>query len=224
MNIMKKAIFSNYYWNSWGAFILHVSLWCAAGFLLGFFYRELKASFLPIAGPVCFIWVFAGLLILAESVWTAVASGRPNRAVIAFFTFLLLGIGFCINWRDLAEYGDTIRFQWRFRGLESHYSAIIGRLRNREKPVQGWQKEESIDYYVENGSPLRVVFRQPGGILDNWQGVVYDPSGSVLRAREFKPDWSNWDDPSLAQIRSLFGGDLCKCVHVKGHFYRCWFT
>jgi hypothetical protein len=46
------------------------------------------------------------------------------------------------------------------------------------------------------------------GVTDNWVGLVYDATGEVLRAREFRPVWSNWDDPKLSHVRDLFGGSM----------------
>ncbi len=75
-----------------------------------------------------------------------------------------------------------------------------------------------MDYDVEVGPPLRGAFPQPGGILDNWQGIVSDPSGSVPRASEFKSEFSNWNDPALQSVKKLFGGDLFHCKHLKRCF------
>ena len=76
------------------------------------------------------------------------------------------------------------------------------------------------DCYVDPGPPIRVAFVWDG-IIDNWYGPVYDPSGKVLEANKFK---SNWDDPSLADIKKLFGGDMVGCRHLTGPWYFCSFT
>jgi hypothetical protein len=127
-------------------------------------------------------------------------------------------------WSSLVDYGDDLRFRWRFARLEDRYEAIIAEVQGKGEVDQGWRKVGAIDYIVDAGPPVRVAFRQDGGILDNWEGVVYDPSGSVLLARQFKRDWSNWHDPALLHVKKLFGGDLVYCRPIKGHFYRCWFT
>jgi hypothetical protein len=79
-------------------------------------------------------------------------------------------------------------------------------------------------HIVENGPPLRVAFPSPGGMLDNWCGVVFDPSALVMRANDFRGDFSNWDDPKLAHVKKLFGGDLRSCRHLDGAYYYCCFT
>ena len=77
---------------------------------------------------------------------------------------------------------------------------------------------------VDAGPPVRVAFPLPGGILDNWQGIVYDPTGVVLRTREFRRDWSNFDDPALLPVKRLFGGDVQHCESMGGPWYFCQFT
>ena len=61
-------------------------------------------------------------------------------------------------------------------------------------------------------------------MVDNWVGLVYDPSGAVMKANEFKRDWSNWNDPNLRTIKGLFHGDLFRAKKLKGHWYICSFT
>ena len=43
-------------------------------------------------------------------------------------------------------------------------------------------------------------------------------------ARQFKPDWSNWNAPELQGVRRLFGGDLRHCEPLGGPWYFCCFT
>lgn len=76
---------------------------------------------------------------------------------------------------------------------------------------------------VEPGPPLRAVFPQ-WGIMDNWWGIIYDPSGFVEEANKFKSDWSNWDDPELQKVKKLFGGDMVKCDKLEEGWYLCSFT
>ena len=47
------------------------------------------------------------------------------------------------------------------------------------------------------------------GILDNWIGVIHDPSGGVMDAESAK---------------GIFGGDLLGCEHLDGPYYLCSFT
>ena len=49
-----------------------------------------------------------------------------------------------------------------------------------------------------------------GGFLDNWSGVVYDPSGTIETAPK--------------DHKSAFGGDLISVRHLWGAWYYCGFT
>src|SRR5262245_23646376 len=77
--------------------------------------------------------------------------------------------------------------------------------------------------YVELGPPLRVAFVEDG-LLDNWHGIVYDPTGLVLRANLLKGDYSNRGDPRLNEVLQLFGGMMIRAVPLGGPWYRCYFT
>jgi hypothetical protein len=201
-----------------------IMAWCFAGFGLGFYYTEFQGNLVPFDVVAVAAWASSGGILLGAFVSIGVRrrrvreSGLSALAMVACLAFL------CAGWHALVEAGDDLRFQWRFERFEQRYEAIIVALRQRGEAPSGRQRDGSIEYVVEPGSPLRVAFQQPGGLLDNWQAVVYDPSGAVLRAREFKRDWSNWDDPSFREIRGLFGGRLAGCRHLRGHYYRCWFT
>ena len=87
-----------------------------------------------------------------------------------------------------------------------YYQAAVDEIRRFPDMTEAWERK--YDCHIEPGPPLRVVFVQPAGVLDNWVGIVYDPTGIVINARQFKDDWSNWNDPALKEVRQMFGGDL----------------
>lgn len=71
------------------------------------------------------------------------------------------------------------------------------------------------------GPPLRLAFRFGGGLLDNWRGIVYDPSGAVALI----PDASGVTIQALPHpLRALFGGDIVSCNAVGENLYACRFT
>ena len=203
---------------------LAVCLWWLVGLLLGFFWTDLQVPFIFLERILLSIWIGAGMVILSQHLWAQFRFGDKTAAWLFAFSMLAVGIGLNFMWPFLTEFGDHYRFRRRFEANQNRYESIVSRLVTRAKFDEGWQKEGSIDYFVEAGPPLRIAFRQPGGILDNWQGVIYDPSGAVLRSAQFKTDFSNWNAPTLRDIKHLFGGELMYCKHLKGHFYRCWFT
>lgn len=109
------------------------------------------------------------------------------------------------------------------RGLDLRpYEIAVERIRSAPERRAAFERE--YECVIDPGAPIRVAFRQPGGILDNWVAIVYDPTGEVLKAREFKADWSNWNAPALQEVKALFGGDLRWAESLGGNWYRCSFT
>jgi hypothetical protein len=76
---------------------------------------------------------------------------------------------------------------------------------------------------VDECAPIRFAFIWDG-VMDNCIGIVYDPTGVVLRAQRLQADWSNWYDPELAPAKGLLGGDLIHAKHLWGSWYFCVFT
>ncbi|MEA3038187.1 MAG: hypothetical protein QOE79_700 [Sphingomonadales bacterium] len=68
---------------------------------------------------------------------------------------------------------------------------------------------------------MRVAF-DPEGIFDNWDGIVFDPTGEVMSARGFDPVTGKFAAPD--KITKLFGGDLLGCSRLSGAYYACAFT
>jgi hypothetical protein len=123
----------------------------------------------------------------------------------------------------LAVAGDNAQFRHRFERLAPSYAAIIQRLESGSVPVRD-DTTGDIRFLVDSGPPVRVAFPQPGGILDNWEGVIYDPSGAVVSAGEFGSAGSTSAFSAPPEVRRLFGGDLVACEPVRDRYYRCWFT
>lgn len=78
-----------------------------------------------------------------------------------------------------------------------------------------------IPYSVDRSGPVRVVFVTNPGFLDNWSGIVFDPTRRVELA-------NGWDSSGKflapADVTKLFGGDLVSCRRLIDHFYHCGFT
>lgn len=106
-------------------------------------------------------------------------------------------------------------FEYRFLRMKPRYERVVKELApRRQVPEHGTSGD--VGFVVDAGPPRRIAFPQPGGITDNWEGVVYDPSGALEQAKGGAST-----PPELAR---LFGGRLLSCRPIRGHFYRCWFT
>ncbi len=111
---------------------------------------------------------------------------------------------------------------WRRATFLDWYEAAVREI--EADPERKVDFEREFDCHIEPGPPLRVAFVQPGSLLDNWEAIVYDPSGEVLKAREFNSDLSNFGDPALQHVKKLFGGDMRSARPLGGHWYWCTFT
>ena len=158
-------------------------------------------------------------LILAGGVIAVLAAGRAIRrkSMIGFATVaLVLAVG-SVGW--CTPIGRELGARCKFMREKSEYVSIIARISDgAEKPDPGHRVT------VDDGPPLRVAFSW-GGILDNWRGVVHDPTGEVMKANILDlKTWSNRDDPDYVSVAGLFGGTLIRAQHLEGDWYLCWFT
>ncbi len=104
----------------------------------------------------------------------------------------------------------------------SAYEEIVRQnaAQHEGKPLQARRTENGIEYEIDSGPPVRFAL-EPDGFLDNWSGIVYDPSGDVMLADGFDGK-GKFKAPD--RVTKLFGGDLVSCRHFFGHYYRCGFT
>ncbi len=100
------------------------------------------------------------------------------------------------------------------------YRAIIAQAQGR-KTDPGYRTDLGITYEVDPGPPVRVAFN-PGGMLDNWTAILYDPSGLVMQANGFDRKTGKFAAPD--GVTQLFGGDLIGCDPLWGDYYSCSFT
>ena len=101
-----------------------------------------------------------------------------------------------------------------------HYEAIIAKA-NKTRQSVWYEDDGAITYSTDLGPPIRVAFN-PAGMLDNWSGIIYDPTGDVMLANGFDPKTGKFFAPE--RVTKIFGGDLVGCRHLWGSYYDCSFT
>lgn len=101
------------------------------------------------------------------------------------------------------------------------YERIIADARNPKVKAEVLSRDGEIDVSIDVGPPLRVAFPQ-GGFLDNWSGIVFDPTGRVMEADGWDEATGEWRAPE--DVTRLFGGDLVSCRRLWGDYYDCSFT
>lgn len=204
-----------------------VMAWVLAGWLLSFFDRPIWDAFW--IGAVYLWWYYAaaGLLLLIVSPFLGWSATRSWRALSTPAVVLVAVGAVWFSAGPLRRAGDKAVFHWRFTQMRPTYDSIVAGTLRRPPPDTGqvpWINLDhgDVDYAVDLGPPLRIAFVQPGGIIDNWEGIVYDPSGAVRAATGWKNAAGQFSAPP--EVVRLFGGDLVKCRPVIDQYFRCWFT
>ncbi len=142
-----------------------------------------------------------------------------DRIVVYAAAPTLLVITICLSWPSLAlgSYTGTMSRLMLNRG---NYEAIIAKVRSNPKPAW-FHDDDGVTYSVDLGPPIRVAFN-PAGMLDNWSGIIYDPTGDVMLADGFDPKTGKFVAPD--KVTKLFHGDLVSCRWLWGDYYDCSFT
>lgn len=201
-------------------------VWLAAAWTLGtivllFFAQSLREELWIIEMFVEMAWFATGLVLLAVCSFVA-ARRRGRRPVIATGWMAAVLCAAIFTGGYLAHAGADWRMRRRFeRNLPRYQRAVTMVRRDRLGPGT---HHSGVMFVVDEGPPVRVAFPWPGGVIDNWQGIVYDPTGEVLKANRFGRTWSTSGDPPLAGVVKLFGGDMFYCEAVRRPWYFCQFT
>ena len=161
---------------------------------------------------------------LAHDLWEATEEARLliRAATSLLFapTATLVAIALLV---PMLWLGTWIGSESLLSAYGSRYAAIIYKVQHTPPPPENssaWQHEGSITYVADYGSPRRVAF-EPGGYLDNWSGIVWDPTHDVMQADGFDAA-GHFHAPN--SITKLFGGDLVACRRLGGDWFDCSFT
>jgi len=200
-------------WHTSGRTLLRLTIAWAIGLLLYFtFYLKLEET----------LWILVSIIGLALVV-SGASLGIASMIIIkrsrylALLVISIISLGLTAFFTVGFSTGEHVRFVL----LKSYYEREMRRI------VAETHKVESIhrsDCQIDLGPPIRVAFYWYRGVTDNWIGLVYDPTGAVMNANNFKPDWPNWQDTDLLPIKKLFGGDMMGAKKMANSWYLCWFT
>ncbi len=200
-------------------FVLPLS--CTLFILLRFlFHHDLIISLWILVWAIDAIIIGLGLISVIQLI--IILRKKRNRFA-AILLCALLTIGSISYGTDLIK---DLGLKLRFYRLKPAYSEIVEKLNSGKIPGEGTHL--GIRYESETDPVFRVSFSW-GGIIDNWYGIIYDPSGKIMRCNESDPRFPDQgsevpEDKELSQIRMVFGGLLYKAEHLGGHWYLTWFT
>ena len=143
--------------------------------------------------------VSAGSATLCMLIDSLVAGLRKRgwRRMLAALAVLVLAFPFSPIQSALTWTGAAIRVRLN----EEEYERVA-----LDALAQPAGMDQALEWRRDNGPPPRVVLWW-SGFLDNWIGVVYDPSQTLESASE-----------------KVFGGDLVRRWHLWGPWYYVGFT
>jgi len=195
---------------------------CSLFILLRFlFHHDLIISLWILVWAIDAIIIGLGLISVIKLI--IILRKKRNRFA-AILLCALLAIGGISYGTDLVK---DLGLRLRFQRLKPAYSEIIEKINSGEMTGEGTHL--GIRYESETDPVLRVSFSW-GGIIDNWYGIIYDPSGKIMRINESDFKFTDQDpgtpkdDKELGKIRMVFGGVLYKAERLGDHWYLCWFT
>jgi hypothetical protein len=118
------------------------------------------------------------------------------------------------------------KVEQKFAHERTVYDRVVARAQRetRRDGMSGssaFHTGEGVPYMIDFGPPRRVAFSY-GGLVDNWCGVVFDPTGEVLKINDLPPGGSpGWRNHPMTK---LFGGDMTSCRPLESPYYFCCFT
>jgi hypothetical protein len=204
-----------------GTSVAPILIWFVAGIALLVAFELIENPFIAmmLLPVVALIYLAIAVVLLVGYVriaikernkksWTAVAS-IPGLVVVLMLIAPLI--------TRLVVYAE-------FAAKLPAYTRIVDavtKVPSSREPL--FQPADEVMYYVDKGPPVRVAFPK-NGIIDNWWGIIYDPSDAVAQARGWNFDTGAQVFTAPPEIRTLFGGDLVSCWRLYRHYYSCSFT
>lgn len=171
--------------------------------------------------PLLSLVLLAGTMAFVVSAWRQREDiGSRTYRVATFATAPVLMVLVVLLSLPSLWAGSYVGVMSRLLVERDKYEAIIARVRTHQE--EAWHEDyRGVTYSVDPGPPVRVAFN-PAGLLDNWSGIIYDPTGEVMLADGFDPATGVFRAPD--RITKLFSGDLVGCRHLWGDYYSCSFT
>lgn len=191
------------------ALLRWVAYWCVAWFICGLAARLYGSAFTFFLPFVMLLWAICLALV------GLVALRHLLRAPVgALLTALTMPIAFFLL-------GPALSYGAAVTSLLIQRSSFETAIASTAPSSDGGRTSGGILYMVDAGPPRRYAFMTMPGFLDNWVGIVHDPTHQVALAQGFT---SGGGYTAPAAVHELFGGDIIDCDHLFGDYYECSFT
>ena len=153
-------------------------------------------------------WALVGVGVVLLSC-AAVLFVRKRRGTIAMAACLIGLIGYYTVGFDL---GRHVLFQIR----RPHYEALLQHAKQTGSLPKG-------SGHVDLSSPAKFAFYWQRGVVDNWAGVVFDPTGDIARIN-IATNFDELYNPAVSDLVGIFGGTYYHWQDMGDGWYICWFT
>jgi hypothetical protein len=190
--------------------------WVACGVLIALTSRVAAERFWILSLVPLLMWAVVGGGLAVYYLWRA---RRPDRRRMALSRAAVVLIGFAL-FAPGARLGRWLTESYRFDRERPTYDRIVAGLDTSAAYI-GPRSANGVTYLVDPGPPTRVAFIWPGGVIDNWCGVVHDPSGEVIKVNSLDTFSDAWRS---SPITAMFGGDMVGCRAMAAPYYLCCFT
>lgn len=193
-------------------------LWLGLGLLLSLSSQLLIEHLWILALAPAGAWILMGAVLMFVALW------RLRRAAERPFALRVIGsvLGGVVLYYPISLLGARITAQTRFRWNQSQYESLVARRPPPDGRLGAIQYADGLEFIVDPGPPWRVAFPWPGGIIDNWCGAVFDPTGRVVPSKDGVGGGPRSTVPE--DLFKLFGGDLVSCRSLSPPYYLCCFT
>lgn len=160
---------------------------------------------------------FLGLILAIYSLKALFKERNKKPPIIALILTISLSIFFVVSDKWI-HFGNIARFYIEKSGYEATIAKVMDRNddKEREKLCSGKCKIEN----GSDGNPRQLVFPWTSmDVLIGWLGVVYDPTGEIIKAPWLMRENPNIDVNSPVAKRTFFGCSVLNVEHLSGNWY-----
>ncbi len=141
---------------------------------------------------------------------------------LKIFSVYLASFAF-VNFLPWADWYTSARFTLSFEELKQ----VVAQMEENGDEVfddscEGKGRCYKGTVILNDGEMMAFVGSQ--GIVDNWGGVVYDPTGLIEEGLEKGYDANVWNNEEFRELKGIFNGDLMGCSQIEENWFNCSFT
>jgi hypothetical protein len=184
------------------------------------FWYGIGGGFFAVFVSPCF--AIGALIVIGSGVADGWRSRKNLRRAIVTAVVPLLGV--CLSPIAFVIVMSTTdhAFVWGIFAVNQHsYARIVdlaahNRLPRQTRPAPQFAADGTA-FEAERKPPHRIAFILPGGFLNNWDGILYDPEGIGIRPHAVQSDDTPGD---LFDNWWTIGG----CTHIVSNYFDCGFS